>query len=204
MTKDRLIAFSDGVFAILITILVLEFTVPEFTSGHLLQAMGNQWPIFIAYLVSYFYVSTLWLFHHDYFSSLTSIDRNLNIINLVMLFSITLINYPMSLVAETISRGNLFDIRVALITYDVVALFISFMFFVIYKYIDRHRELKTDETTFKNFNKIKFDPLISVSFYALSIISTLFFIPLGVFFFLGGIIFHFIAYLRMSDTFGNY
>ena len=42
MTKDRLLAFSDGVFAILITILVLEFTVPKFQSGHLLTAMIHQ------------------------------------------------------------------------------------------------------------------------------------------------------------------
>lgn len=203
MTKDRLIAFSDGVFAILITILVLEFTVPEFKFGHLLSAMADQWPIFIAYLVSYFYVGTLWLFHHDYFTNLEKIDRNLNLINLVMLFSITLINYPMSLVADTISRGNATDIRVALIAYDVVALFISLTFYITYVYIGHHRYLKSKGMQPKPFEKIKYDPLISVSFYALAIITTLFFIPLGIFFFLCGIIFHFIAYLRMSTAFGN-
>lgn len=105
MSKDRLLAFSDGVFAILITILVLEFTVPNFRSGHLLTAMIHQWPILIAYVVSYFYVGTLWLFHHDYFNALKKIDRNLNLINLLILFTITLINYPMALVADTLSRG---------------------------------------------------------------------------------------------------
>ncbi|WP_338231477.1 TMEM175 family protein [Companilactobacillus muriivasis] len=135
MTKDRLLAFSDGVFAILITILVLEFTVPKFQTGHLLSAMIQQWPILVAYIVSYFYVGTLWLFHHDYFQALKAIDRKLNLINLLMLFSITLINYPMALVAETLSRGNNSDIEVSFIAYAVIALFISGTFQLLYVYI---------------------------------------------------------------------
>ncbi|PMD67886.1 TMEM175 family protein [Companilactobacillus nuruki] len=202
MTKDRLLAFSDGVFAILITILVLEFTVPQFQSGHLLIAMVHQWPILIAYIVSYFYVGTLWLFHHDYFNALESIDRNLNLINLLMLFTITLINYPMALVADTLSRGNLNDIRVAFITYDFVALIISFMFYVLYSYIGKHHELKSKEMQDAAFAKNKYDPIISVSLYILAIISSLFSIPIGAIFLLAGIGFHFVAYLRLSNVLG--
>ncbi len=100
METDRFNAFSDGVFAILITILVLEFHIPVFKTGHLLAALDTQGPTFVSYLFSYLYVGTLWLFHHDYFSLLTRIDRNVNMLNLLMLFSITLIDYPMSLLAR--------------------------------------------------------------------------------------------------------
>ena len=93
MSKSRLEAFSDGVFAILITILVLEFHVPEYHQGRLAAAIAQQWPEFLAYAVSYFYVGTLWLFHHDYFASLKVIDRNLNLINLLSMFSVTLLYY---------------------------------------------------------------------------------------------------------------
>lgn len=203
MTKDRLLAFSDGVFAILITILVLEFTVPEFQSGHLLTAMFHQWPILVAYIVSYFYVGTLWLFHHDYFNSLKSINRNLNLINLLLLFTITLINYPMALVSDTLSRGNLADIRVAFVAYDVVALLISFMFYVLYAYIEKHNELKDKVMKQANFQKISFDPMVSVSLYVLAIITTLIYIPLGAIFLLAGIGFHFLAYLRLSNILGQ-
>lgn len=203
MTKDRLLAFSDGVFAILITILVLEFTVPSFKSGHLMVAMFHQWPILIAYVVSYFYVGTLWLFHHDYFNALKAINRNLNLINLLMLFTITLINYPMALVADTLSRGNLNDIRVAFITYDLVALIISFMFYILYSYIGKHHELKSNQMENSAFAKNRYDPLVSVSLYILAIISSLFSVPLGAFFLLAGIGFHFIAYLRLSNVLGH-
>lgn len=200
MTKDRLIAFSDGVFAILITILVLDFTVPAFQSGHLLKAMAMQWPIFIAYAVSYFYVGTLWLFHHDLFTGLSKINRRLNLINLAMLFSITLINYPMSLVANTLAKGNGTDIKVAFISYDIVALLISFTFFVIYAYISRHPEFIAKHNDATSISGIRYDPLISVSLYAIGIVTILFSIPIGIFFFLAGIAFHFIAYLRLSTT----
>ncbi|KRN99301.1 TMEM175 family protein [Companilactobacillus kimchiensis] len=203
MTKDRLLAFSDGVFAILITILVLEFTVPAFKTGHLLTAMIHQWPILVAYVVSYFYVGTLWLFHHDYFNALKAIDRNLNLINLLMLFSITLINYPMALVADTLSMGNTNDIRVAFIAYDLVALVISAMFHILYRYIARHPELQSDAMLKSESDKNRFDPLVSMSLYVLAILASIFSIPLGAIFLLAGIGFHFIAYLRLSNILGS-
>lgn len=203
MTKDRLLAFSDGVFAILITILVLDFTVPTFKMGHLLIAMVHQWPILVAYIVSYFYVGTLWLFHHDYFQALKSIDRKLNLINLFMLFSITLINYPMALVADTLSRGNLNDIRVAFIAYDLIALLISGTFHILYAYIKRHPELKSKRMIAADFSKNRFDPITSMSLYVLSIVTTIFYLPLGAVLLLAGIIFHFVAYLHLSNILGQ-
>lgn len=203
MTKDRLLAFSDGVFAILITILVLEFTIPKFQTGHLLSAMIQQWPILVAYIVSYFYVGTLWLFHHDYFQALKSIDRKLNLINLLMLFSITLINYPMALVAETLSRGNNGDIRVSFISYAVIALFISGTFQLLYEYIKEHPELMSERMRKANFRKSHFDPLMSMVLYILAVVASLFWVPLGAVFLLLGIGFHFIAYLHLSNALGQ-
>ncbi|WCE42752.1 TMEM175 family protein [Lactiplantibacillus plantarum] len=65
MKTDRFQAFSDGIFAILITILVLEFHIPDYQPGHLLAALLAQWPLILSYVFSYFYVGTLWLFHHE-------------------------------------------------------------------------------------------------------------------------------------------
>ncbi len=54
MKIDRLQAFSDGVFAILLTLLVLDFKVPDYQAGHLSQAVIAQWPTLAAYVLSFF------------------------------------------------------------------------------------------------------------------------------------------------------
>lgn len=200
MSISRFQAFSDGVFSILITILVLNFSIPAYTAGHLAAAVVNQWPTMAAYVVSYFYVGTLWLFHHDYFNTLTRIDRNVNMLNLLILFSITLIDYPMSLVAHTLAIRNTQDMRVAFILYDLVALFVSLTFFLMYVYLHRHMDLKTPHVTTDFYTTIKFDPLRSVAIYGASIIAAFFSIPLSALLLVLGILFHFFAYLRMSGN----
>ena len=64
MKSDRVQAFSDGIFAILITILVLEFRLPRYTAGALAAAVLAQWPILFAYVLTFSYIGILWLFHH--------------------------------------------------------------------------------------------------------------------------------------------
>jgi uncharacterized membrane protein len=200
LSISRFHAFSDGVFAILITILVLNFSVPEYTVGHLAAAVLKQWPTMAAYIVSYFYVGTLWLFHHDYFNTLKKIDRGVNILNLLLLFSITLIDYPMSLVAHTLATGNVADMRLAFILYDLVALFVSMTFFFMYLYLHRHMDLKAAHVTTDFYTTIKFDPLRSVAIYGASIVAAFFSIPLSALLLILGILFHFFAYLRMSGN----
>lgn len=197
MSKARLEAFSDGVFAILITILVLEFHVPEYHQGHLAAAIAQQWPEFLAYAVSYFYVGTLWLFHHDYFASLKVIDRNLNLINLLSMFSVTLLDYPMSLVATAIAERNTADIRVSFMIYSAVALFISSVYYVMYRYLYTHQQMM-DKNHFVFDRGIKMDPLRSIALYGLAIITSIWSNWIGGLLLLAGIAFHFIAYLHLS------
>jgi len=198
MKTERFQAFSDGIFAILITILVLEFHIPNYRTGQLLPALLAQWPIFLSYAFSYFYVGTLWLFHHDYFNMLQRIDRNVNMLNLLMLFSITLLDYPMSLVAEALTIGNRRDMQTAFIIYDLIALFISATFYLMYAYLHHHQDLKKPTMSADFYAAIKFDPVRSVSIYGLAILATLWSVWIGAILLAGGIIFHFFAYLRMS------
>ena len=76
-------------------------------------------------MLSFFYVGTLWLFHHDYFAKIKRTNWQLNILNLILLFAITLINYPTSLLSEAVAQRNLADIRFAFTSYALVALVIS-------------------------------------------------------------------------------
>ena len=61
MTTDRLEAFSDGVFAIAITLLVLDIAVPRPRSGGLAHALAVQWPTYLAYAVSFFVIGIIWV-----------------------------------------------------------------------------------------------------------------------------------------------
>ncbi|WP_156404240.1 TMEM175 family protein [Lactobacillus selangorensis] len=199
MTTGRLQAFSDGVFAILITILVLDFKIPTYTAGHLLPAVLKQWPILAAYLVSYFYVGTLWLFHHDYFKTIALINRDLNVLNLILLFSVTLLAYPTSLVATTLQSGNLTDIRTALVMYDLVGAFISLTFVWLYNYMCKHPELKAKNVTDQFYQQIKHDPYRSVSIYVVALVVTFFSVVVGGILLLAGIWFHYRAYRHMNQ-----
>lgn len=61
ITKERLGAFSDGVFAVIITIMVLQFRLPAQPS---FEALGQQWPTALSYVVSYFLIVIMWINHH--------------------------------------------------------------------------------------------------------------------------------------------
>ncbi|MDM7516131.1 TMEM175 family protein [Lentilactobacillus sp. TOM.63] len=196
---DRIRAMSDGLFAILITILVLDFKLPDYQAGHLLAAVGRQWPIMLAYVVSFSYIGTLWLFHHDFFSTIDWITPELNIINLLVLFSITLINYATSLISAALSAMNLIDLRTAIIIYDGCALFISFTFELMYRYSYRHPELTNRQRSAnEGMYFIKSDPIISVVIYLISIVTSFFSVVVGGIFLLAGIIWHAIAYVRLT------
>ncbi|GAA2324945.1 hypothetical protein GCM10010149_92950 [Nonomuraea roseoviolacea subsp. roseoviolacea] len=72
---SRAVAFSDAVFAIVITLLVLDLRVPEVPPGHLLSGLLGQWPSYAAYLASYTYVAVVWLNHKGAFNRVKESDR---------------------------------------------------------------------------------------------------------------------------------
>ena len=75
MTKTRLEAFSDGVLAIAITLLVIEIRPPELHQGQrLAQALWGQWPSYLAYLVSFLTIGVIWLNHHRLFEQVAWVD----------------------------------------------------------------------------------------------------------------------------------
>ncbi|MFD1430455.1 TMEM175 family protein [Lacticaseibacillus mingshuiensis] len=198
MSKERVNALSDGVFAILLTILILEFKPETIAPGSLTHVVLQQGPLFLMYLMSYFYVGTSWLFHHDYFQYVKKTDRTLNILNLLVLFTVTLVNYAMVLLIEALTNGNTQDIRVAIIVYDIVALLISLSFLVLYRYLEHHAELRSLTGIEQHYQRIRLDPARSVLIYLASMIAALFSNVLAGLLLAAGVLFHFIAYLRFS------
>ncbi len=103
---DRIEAFSDGVFAIAITLLVLDLKPPpEFEHG-LWRALLHEWPQFAAYLTSFFIIGIMWVNHHSMFRAIVSSDRILMFFNLLLLLWTSLLPFPTSLVAEHLRDGG--------------------------------------------------------------------------------------------------
>src|SRR6202049_1201704 len=100
MSVSRVEAFSDGVFAVAITLLVLQFVVPDGQTGKLLGALLAQWPLLITYVASFLTVGVIWVNHHTIFSGIKQADRTLQFINLVLLLFVVLVPYPTQLLAH--------------------------------------------------------------------------------------------------------
>jgi TMEM175 potassium channel family protein len=123
MRRGRLEAFSDGVFAIAITLLVLEIPVPRVDQGGLPDALLDQWPNYAAYAVSFAIVGIIWINHHAVFGYVERVDRGLLFLNLNLLLWVALIPWPTSVLAEYMQSGGSNERAAAL----VYALTMTFM-----------------------------------------------------------------------------
>jgi uncharacterized membrane protein len=102
----RIEAFSDGVFAIAITLLVIELKLPDTEHGSVWHGLVHAWPQFAAYLTSFFIIGIMWANHHSMFRSIVRTDRTLLFLNLLLLLWTTLLPFPTRLVAENLRDGG--------------------------------------------------------------------------------------------------
>ena len=100
LPAGRLDAFSDGVFAIAITLLVLEISVPEGSEQDLLGAVGDQWRSYLAYVVSFSTIGALWLAHSAITRYLVGANALLFRINLLLLLVVSFLPFPTALLAQ--------------------------------------------------------------------------------------------------------
>lgn len=118
MNKTRVEAFSDGVLAVAITLLVLDLRV-EFTSPEpLATQLRMEWPAFAAYAVSFFIIGVVWLNHHSLFGLAARVDRRVLVYNLVLLLFVTAIPFTTATYADFVQEGGA-NARVAVILYGV-------------------------------------------------------------------------------------
>ena len=99
----RVEAFSDGVFAIAVTLLALELKVPHgeaMTAGALADALLAQWPAYFAVVTSFFTVLIMWVHHHTVFRLVYRADAALLFVNGFLLLLVTLVPYPTAVLAE--------------------------------------------------------------------------------------------------------
>jgi uncharacterized membrane protein len=133
MPTGRAEAFSDGVFAIAITLLVLSLRL----SGHgtLTEQLLEAWPHYFAYVVSFLTIGIMWMNHHTILAHVTRVDRPLLVINLLLLMGIVAIPFPTELVAENLTHEGG---TVAVVTYGLVMIAISLGFAGLWIYVSTH------------------------------------------------------------------
>ena len=135
MDKNRLEAFSDGVFAIAITLLVLEIHVPEAPEGELWSALVEQWPSYVAYLVSFLVIGIIWVNHHRLFRSVARADATLLFLNLLLLLFVAILPFPTALLAEYIRVPG--DASTAAAVYSATMLCMAISFQLLWRWIAR-------------------------------------------------------------------
>jgi uncharacterized membrane protein len=99
----RLEAFSDGVFAIAITLLILEIKVPtgaEIQDHGLTRALLDRWPSYVGYVISFVTIGIMWMNHHALFTYIRRVDRTLMLANLSLLMTVSFLPYPTAVLAE--------------------------------------------------------------------------------------------------------
>ena len=107
---ERLEAFSDGVFAIAITLLVLEIRVPSGAQlaepQKLIEALGALWPSYVGYIISFVTIGIIWANHHNLFRLVGRVSHGVILANLLLLLTIGFLPFPTALLAATLDTGS--------------------------------------------------------------------------------------------------
>jgi uncharacterized membrane protein len=133
MFTGRVEAFSDGVFAVAITILV--FGLKPTGHGTLAHQLLHAWPQYLAYVVSFVTIGIMWMNHHTILAHVERVDRPLLVLNLLLLLGIVAIPFPTALVAEHLGHPGG---TAAAVTYGLVMIAISIAFSGLWIYLVTH------------------------------------------------------------------
>ncbi|HYM68310.1 MAG TPA: TMEM175 family protein [bacterium] len=169
----RVEAFSDGVFAIAITLLVLELHVPDRAAGvPLTAALAGQWPSYLAFLTSFATIGIMWINHHRMFTLIRRSDHTLLVLNGLLLLAITAVPFPTGLVAAYLPYR---DARTAVMVYCGTFTVIAVFFNVLWRYASSgHRLLdpRIDRQAASAITRAyAFGPALYLASFCLAVVS---------------------------------
>ena len=185
-------AFSDGVFAIAITLLVLEIRVPESAFAHLWSGIADQWPSYLAYVTSFLTIGGIWGVHHGIFRRLQYMNRRLMLANLLLLMAVAFLPFPTKLMAEAIHDTG--AARAAAIFYGVALLVISVLVRLLWASAVRDRHVLRPELSEQEIKAIGVSTTPNIGFYVGVIVLAIFAPRIAVF---GYLVIAVVALFRM-------
>jgi len=156
-------AFSDGVFAIAITLLILEISVPESEFSNLWHGIAHQWPAYLAYATSFITIGGIWLVHHGIFRRLQYANSWVMRINLGLLMAVAFLPFPNKLLAAAIHDRD--AERAAVIFYGATLFAISLLLSALCGVITRDRDLLKPGVSEQEINAILVAATPSLGFY---------------------------------------
>ena len=134
----RLVAFSDAVFAISITLLVLEIKAPD-DDSHLLHGLLALWPSYLAYAVTFLFIGQVWANHHVMFDHIVGADRIVLLLNTLLLMVVAFLPFATSVLAGALRSGH--GQRTAVVFYGIAFDATALMFNAVWQYARRQRLL---------------------------------------------------------------
>ena len=138
----RIEAFSDGVFAVAITLLVLDIKVPTTPLSNpqvsLTRELFNQWPVYLAFVTSFLTILVMWINHHRIFGLIKRSDDRFLIINGLLLLTVSVFPFTTSLVATYIRNPQ---VRDAALVYSGTSVLLAVMFNVVWRYASKDGRL---------------------------------------------------------------
>ncbi len=142
----RIEAFSDGVFSIAITLLVLNISVPSAQEAHLsglIASLFNRWPTFLALIASFFFILVMWINHHRLFTAIRRSDTGLMLLNGLLLFGVILVPFWTALVAQFLQQP---DETLAVMLYNGWFVIVSIFFNALWRYAAHDNRLFSEQT----------------------------------------------------------
>jgi uncharacterized membrane protein len=133
---NRVEAFSDGVFAIAITLLILAVGIDNVPHGDLGSYLTGLWPAYLAYAASFLTIGIMWVNHHLVFRQFARVDGPLLLLNVLLLMLIAFVPFPTRVVAE-FARSDA-DRRDAALLYGLTMTITAICFFALWFYGSRH------------------------------------------------------------------
>lgn len=186
MNKTRLEAFSDGVFAIVITLLILDIRLPEVDYAHLREALKEIAPKILSYVMSFIVIGLYWVSHHNSFQLVKKTNRAFLWMNVFLLLVVSFIPFPASLMGRYPFQ------TIPVLIYGLNLLTVNFIAFGMLFYIYKNPQLAATPFTKESFRKqipvyisvnscyllaiilSPFAPMISYFIYIIVIISLIF------------------------------
>jgi TMEM175 potassium channel family protein len=139
MSKGRVEAFSDGVFAVAATLLIFNIQIDKTAPGGLLAALLAAWPKYAAYVASFLTIGVMWINHHGLFERIARLNRTLMFLNLLLLMAIVFLPFPTAVLGSTILIPH--DASTAASFYALNAVVISIFFSAVWTYALTHPDL---------------------------------------------------------------
>jgi uncharacterized membrane protein len=137
----RVVALSDGVIAIAVTLLVLEIRPPEDTE-HLLHGLALLWPSYLTYVITFMLIGQVWANHHVMFDHIRNADRLVLFLNTVLLMDIAFLPFAASVLAKAFRDGH--DQRIAVVFHGIAFDLAAILFTIMWEYARRDRRLLAD------------------------------------------------------------